>query len=399
MKNTDIDFSRLRENTGRNIQKGIRQGRFFSAVKTYAVYPVTLLCLLLGLVFTLEDGVGHVFATAEDTANDTENVSLHTPVTDDDEDECIPENGKDIFELPYILGIDDREPLGLSEYYYLNRDVLPDDIYGFNYNLVPEGHTAIVPISLARESNGGEMYIKNGSAYELDADDYDGFKLPPYEQTDEYTVLIIHTHGTEAYTPDGVLSDDPEDPYVTRSRDNEENVISVGAVMANVFEEHGIKTLHHTVAIDATVDDFYDSYTASAKVIRDAVRKYPSIKYVFDVHRDGLALSSGEKAKVICEVDGKLAAQVMSVVGTNSLGQDHPDWEENLAFAVTLQRQLEDGYTDFCRPINVKENTYNQQYYPMGVLLEIGTDGNTLEEAQYAAQILACEIAEMIKGE
>ncbi len=394
MKNTDIDFSKLKENTPSNIQRGRRREKFYSGVRSYVLYPASLLCLLLGLIFTVEDGASHVLGASDTSAVTVGQILENTSESDTE----TPETESAVTEFPFILGIDEHEPTALSEYYYLNRDVLPDDIYGFNYNLVPEGHRAIVPISLARESNGGKMYIKNGSIYELDADDYTDFELPEYEETDEYTVLIIHTHGTEAYTPDGVLSDPLDDPYKTRSNNNEENVISVGAVMAEVFEKNGIKTLHHTVAIDATVDDFYDSYTESASVIRRALRQYPSIKYVFDVHRDGLELSSGEKAKVICAVDGKRAAQVMSVVGTNSLGQNHPNWENNLAFAVKLQRRLEDNYTDFCRPINVKENTYNQQYYPLGMLLEIGTDGNTLEEAQYSAKILAEEISSLIKG-
>ena len=394
MKNTDIDFLKLKENTPLNIQKGLKREKFFTCLRSYVIYPAALLCLLLGLIFTAEDGASYVFGASGIAEEST--VSADTDTTAPNP-ETEAERNNITVEVPFILGIDDQMPLGLFEYYYLNRDVLPDDIYGFNYNLVPEGHRAIVPISLARESNGGKMYIKNNSKHELDADDYKDFTLPEYEETDEYTVLIVHTHGTEAYTPDGVLSDPLDDPYVTRSKNNEENVVSIGALMAEVFEKNGIRTLHHAVAIDATVDDFYDSYTESGTVIRRTLRKYPSIKYVFDIHRDGLELSSGEKAKVICAVDGKRVAQVMSVIGSDTL-YDHPSWEENLAFAVKLQRRLEDNYTDFCRPINVKQNTYNQDYGPLSLLLEIGTDGNTLEEARYSAEILAGELADLIKN-
>ena len=394
MKNTDIDFLKLKENTPSNIQRGLKREKFFTCLRSYVIYPAALLCLLLGLIFTAEDGASYVFGASDIAEESTASADTDTTAPNPE-----TEAGKNnvTVEVPFILGIDDQMPLGLFEYYYLNRDVLPEDIYGFNYNLVPEGHRAIVPISLARESNGGKMYIKNNSKHELDADDYKDFTLPEYEETDEYTVLIVHTHGTEAYTPDGVLSDPLDDPYVTRSKNNEENVVSIGALMAEVFEKNGIRTLHHAVAIDATVDDFYDSYTESGTVIRRTLRKYPSIKYVFDIHRDGLELSSGEKAKVICAVDGKRAAQVMSVIGSDTL-YDHPSWEENLAFAVKLQRRLEDNYTDFCRPINVKQNTYNQDYGPLSLLLEIGTDGNTLEEARYSAEILAGELADLIKN-
>lgn len=394
MKNTDIDFLKLKENTPSNIQRGLKREKFFTCLRSYVIYPAALLCLLLGLIFTAEDGASYVFGTSDIAKESTASADTDTTAPNP---ETEAERNNITVEVPFILGIDDQMPLGLFEYYYLNRDVLPEDIYGFNYNLVPEGHRAIVPISLARESNGGKMYIKNNSKHELDADDYKDFTLPEYEETDEYTVLIVHTHGTEAYTPDGVLSDPLDDPYVTRSKNNEENVVSIGALMAEVFEKNGIRTLHHAVAIDATVDDFYDSYTESGTVIRRTLRKYPSIKYVFDIHRDGLELSSGEKAKVICAVDGKRAAQVMSVIGSDTL-YDHPSWEENLAFAVKLQRRLEDNYTDFCRPINVKQNTYNQDYGPLSLLLEIGTDGNTLEEARYSAEILAGELADLIKN-
>ncbi len=390
MKNTEIDLKGLK------VSAGLKKIRSRTRL-CYVVYPLAFFCLVLGVIFALEDGIRVIASSiknadgTEDATKGTSELLLEETKAEETEIPKAPHQ-----EIPYVMGIDDLEPLGLSEYYYLNRDVLPDDIYGFNYNLVPQGHKAIVPISLARESNGEEMYIKNKTDYDINAEDYVDFKLPEYTETDEYTVLIIHTHGTEAYTPDGVLSDDPNDPYFTRSEDNEENMVSVGAVMAEIFEKNGIKTLHHTVAVDTTIDDYSKAYSASAKIIKDTLKKYPSIKYVFDVHRDGVMLSTGEKAKAVCRVDGKLAAQVMTVVGSDFLGQDHPNWENNLAFAVLLQNRLEEAYTDICRPITLKQGAFNQHLSPMGLLLEIGTDGNTLQEAKYSAEILAREISALI---
>lgn len=396
MKNTEFDFKNVKENTEENRKKGAKRQAVYKAFKTYGIYPLTLFCLLFGFIFTVEDGISMVMKNISVTTS--QDVQTYPAEEDTAVQDTVGENN-DVFESPYVLGLDDSEPLAFTEYYYLNRDVLPDNIYGFNYNLVPEGHLGIIPISLAKDHDGEELYIKNGSSYDIDTDDYKNFTLPEYEETDEYTVLIVHTHGTEAYTPDGVLSDDPDDPYSTRSSDNTENVVSVGAVMAEIFEKNGIKTLHCDIALDTTVDDYKNAYTASKKIIKDALDEHPSIKYVFDVHRDGLLLSSGEKAKVICEVDGKLAAQVMCVVGTDSLGDDHENWEENLSFALLLQRTLEEKYTDLCRPSNIKKSTYNQQYTPYSLLLEMGTDGNTLEEAQYTAEIVAKELCLLIKGD
>lgn len=397
MKNTGFDFKNIKENTDENRRCGERRQAVYKAIKTYGIYPVTLFCLLFGIIFTFEDGVSMALGNISIT---TGHMTQPSTVTGEDaKEDTSPPDNVEVFESPYVIGIDDLEPLALSEYYYLNRDVLPDDIYGFNYNLVPEGHLGIIPISLAKDCDGEKVEIKNGSSYDIDTDKYRDFSLPEYEETDEYTVLIVHTHGTEAYTPDGVLSDDPDDPYTTRSKDNTENVVSVGAVMAEIFEENGIKTLHYDVALDTTIDDYSEAYSASRKVIKDALDEHPSIKYIFDVHRDGLMLSSGEKAKVICEVDGKISAQLMCVVGTDSLGDDHPDWEENLSFALLLQRTLEEKYTDICRPSNIKKSTYNQQYSPYSILLEMGTDGNTLQEAQYLAEIVTKELCLLIKGD
>lgn len=392
MKKTELDIQRIIKRIDLN---GSRDRRTVGirAVK-YCVYPLTLLCLLLGVIFTLEDTV-RAFSSSEGASvsapQTTAVLQSGGTATEDRTEDASPSDDP----CPYVIGIDDLEPLALKEYYYLNRDVLPDDIYGFNYNLVPDGETAIIPISLARESNGGEMYIKNKTDYELSAEEYRTPALPVLSQ-EEYSVLIIHTHGTEAYTPDGILSDDPDDPYYTRSKDNTQNVVSLGCVMAGVFEEMGIRTLHYDVAIDTTIDDYSKAYSASAEIIKDTLKEYPSIQYVFDVHRDAVTLSSGEKAKAICNVDGKRAAQVMTVVGSDYLGQDHPNWKNNLALAVTLQDRLEDGYTDLCRPITVKQGAFNQHLSPLGLLLEIGTDGNTLEEAQYSAELLAYEIAQII---
>ena len=390
MKNTQIDIRKLKECIS---LKGSGKACIFgsSAVK-YCVYPLTLLCLLFGVIFTLEDTVKALSRSDTPPKQSESTVLQSAPVQDTLENAPVaPED-----DCPYVIGIDDLEPLALKEYYYLNRDVLPDDIYGFNYNLVPQGHTGIIPISLARESNGGDMYIKNKTDYDLCADDLPPLDLPDIANTGEISVLIVHTHGTEAYTPDGVLSDDPNDPYSTRSKNNGENVVSLGKIMADVFEQYGIKTLHYDVALDTTIDDYSKAYSASAKIIKDTLKEYPSIQYVFDVHRDAVTLSTGEKAKALCQVDGKRAAQVMTVVGSDFLGQDHPNWKSNLALAIALQARLEDGYTDLCRPITVKQGAFNQHLSPFGLLLEIGTDGNTLQEAQYSAQLLAHELAQII---
>ncbi len=368
-----------------------------SAVNSYVICPLTFLALLLGMMFCAEDAVKALKNTKlpETLTEQTESTQDKMPVKEDSGAADREEEPED--EEMYISDIDGDISKLLADYY---RDkVSTGDIYDFDHSKVPEGHKGIIPLSLNRPIENGVMYVSNSSKYDFDYNEYLEMKLPykfdEEKDGDDYYVLVVHTHGTEAYTPDGVISDSIENPYRTRSEDNEKNVVSVGKVFAEELEKSGIKTLHYDIAIDE--ESYTHAYENSASVIKQLLKKYPTIKYVFDIHRDGVNLSTGEKAKVICEINGKTAAQVMFVVGTDTLGQKHDGWENNLALAVQLQCRLEERFTEFTRPISIKQGAYNQQYSPMGLLIEFGSDGNTLAEAKYSAKMLARELAHLIK--
>ena len=102
--------------------------------------------------------------------------------------------------------------------------------------------------------------------------------------------------------------------------------------------------------------------------------------------------------KPVSLIDGKVAAQVMLLVGTNEKGADHPDWNENMTVAVNLQDKLTRSYANFARPINIRGASFNEQFTPGSLLIEIGSSGNTLSEAKYAAELLTYSIIDMIKG-
>ncbi len=395
MKGPKIDFSKFTDPMREN-GKNEKQRSILSVLNSYVVYPITLIALVLGMIFCAEDTVNAVKNVTLPDRSDTVGTSEYetsAPTADNTSaDISVPkEDGA------YIFDIDGDISNILSEYY---RDKVSDgDIYEFDYSSVPDGHRGIIPLSLNRPIEDGVMYVSNSSKYSFDYKDYADRELPckydEDEEGDDYYVLVVHTHGTEAYTPEGVISDSIDEPYYTRSTDNEKNVVSVGAVFAEELEKCGIKTLHYDIAIDE--ESYTDAYKNSASVIKQLLEKYPSIKYVFDVHRDGVNLSTGEKAKVVCEINGNTAAQVMFVVGTDTLGQKHDNWQDNLAFAVQLQLRLEERFSEFTRPISIKQGAYNQQYSRMGLLIEFGSDGNTLTEAKYSAKMLAREIAHLIK--
>lgn len=359
---------------------GYRKKLMFFKIKkaavNYALLPTVLCSMLLGGVFTVQDAFGAGAADAKLPGALQASASLPDAYVLDEENEIVAD-----FEVP------DTGAAGEDE----------ADIYFYDPSLVPAGEVGIVPISLACTIKDGVMNVRNASKYDINCMDYAKLPFPvKYEPSEEYQVLIVHTHSTEAYTAPGIISADPDNPYVTRSDDKEYNMIGVGDVFERVFDDAGIKTLHCEVAIDKA--SYTKAYENAAKLIQAYLEEYPSIKYVFDIHRDAVSLSTGEKAKLVCSVNGKTAAQIMFVVGTDTLGQNHPDWENNLAFAVQLQLRLMEKYTDFVRPINVKQGAFNQQYSRLGLLIEVGSDGNTLEEAEYSAEILALEIADLLKS-
>ena len=218
---------------------------------------------------------------------------------------------------------------------------------------------------------------------------------PPSLQTGitkEPLVLIIHTHATESFAEEGVTQY-PENTAF-RSTDPEKNMIAVGRVMTDVLNSAGVPTLHCEVQYDA--EDYNTAYNKSLAGTKEYLAKYPSLKYVFDVHRDAIVRDNGEMVKTYCNIDGKDCAQVMILVGTNSSGADHPDWAEHLNVAMKIQSSLLGNYPSFARAVSLRGASFNQQYAPGSLLFEIGSCANTLSEAKYAASLLATEIAKTI---
>jgi len=274
---------------------------------------------------------------------------------------------------------------------------------------IPAGHTIIRAADLSQssgfnDSNGGILF-SNQTDYTVNAMHHLSAPYPiaaPAQQTmlsmetpPDLTaplVLILHTHGTEAYAPDGAVSV-PSD-YAYRSEDTTKNVISVGAILAKTLQNAGISVLHCQTMFDAA--SYTDSYVQAAAYIQQTVAAYPSIQYVFDVHRDALAASDGSMLRPITKIGAETCAQIMSVVGTDDAGAYYPDWKDHLTVAVHLQKRLNDAYPTFVRPINLRAATFNAQYAPGSLLLEIGAAGNSVEEARSAAYHLGKVLAEMI---
>ena len=209
----------------------------------------------------------------------------------------------------------------------------------------------------------------------------------------EPAVLILHTHGTEAYTPSE--EDDYEPSGAYRTLDETHNLLCLGSLVARRLEEAGIGVIQ-----DRNLHDYpdYNSAYANAAASAEAIlEQYPSIRLVLDLHRDAADTAYGQMVTE-CSIGAERAAQLMMVVGTDAGGLEHPDWEENLSLALKLQVLLEREHPGICRPLNLTYHRYNQHLGDRALLVEIGAAGNTLREAELAAEALAQAIILLKNG-
>ena len=206
-------------------------------------------------------------------------------------------------------------------------------------------------------------------------------------------VLIIHTHATETF----LLSDSKTygDGYNSRTTDKTKNMVAVGEIVAKKLNSAGIKTLHDTTLHD--YPNYSGSYSRSANTINSYLKKYKSIKIVLDLHRDSVTVSGSDKAKLVTKINGKKAAQVMIVMGSQSQGaKNHPNWQENLKLALKLQQTIEAKYPTLARPLSITTGKYNQNLSTGAMLIEFGTDMNSLDEVKYSAELVGESLVSLL---
>ena len=198
-------------------------------------------------------------------------------------------------------------------------------------------------------------------------------------------VLIVHTHATESF----MLED--RDYYtaadVSRTTDNAANMINIGNIIAERLKVGGFSVLHDTTQHDK--DSYSGSYDKAAKTISEYLKKYPSIKIVIDVHRDSISLGDNNKAKPVVEIGGRKAAQVMLCMGSQSGAvTGFPNWKENFRLAARFQQTMEVMYPGLARPMLLMSKKYNEHLTTGSMLLEVGTEANSISEAAYSAELV-----------
>lgn len=214
----------------------------------------------------------------------------------------------------------------------------------------------------------------------------------PADWGGEPLILIYHTHTTEAYTPTEQYSYTASGDW--RTHDNTMNIVAVGELLAQSLRDtYGIPVLHDTT--DHEPPSLRSSYTRSLRTMLEYREKYPSLVLYIDVHRD-----SGTGPDYVT-VNGANCARMMFVVGTGegatgSGYSEMPDFEANYAMAEAVTSYLLALNNGLMRNIRVKSGRYNQHAASCCLLVEVGHNGNTLEEALASAKLLAEAIAAVL---
>lgn len=244
-----------------------------------------------------------------------------------------------------------------------------------------EDQAEIASQSVSKNISSNNVFdIKNETQY---TPDYQSLLQKPLNFSSDVEVLVMHTHTTESYLPDD------------RNHDPEKNIVQVGKAITQTLNDNGIKAYHNTTVHD--YPSFNGSYTKAMDTIQEELNKNPKIQIVIDVHRDGLTYNDGKKLRLATEINGKQAAQVMLVMGTDEGGLEHPNWQENLSFGLKVQEELLKINPSFARPLNLRRERFNESATLGSMIVEVGANGNTLEEAVTAGENFAKALVSVLK--
>lgn len=207
-------------------------------------------------------------------------------------------------------------------------------------------------------------------------------------------ILVFHTHTTESYM---LLDRDTySDAYITRSNDPKRNMVRVGDEICDQLEQAGFAVIHDTNIYDST---YSGAYYRSEDQIDKYMEQYPEIQVILDIHRDAIKQSDGTMVAPTAVIDGKKAAQIMIISGCQEGDiTDFPDWEYNLRFAVQLQKYCQEMFPGLVRPLFFCAREYNMHKSRCSLLIEMGSDANTLDEAAYSGRMLGKALAALLEN-
>lgn len=241
------------------------------------------------------------------------------------------------------------------------------------------------PISLNFNAQYGNVKIKNETSHELTEE-----MMNPNINIDNKNILLFHTHTCESYTSSEQFKYTPTGNY--RTTDLNFTVVRVGDELEKHLKAYGYNVIH-----DRTYHDYpsYNgSYTSSLQTVQNILNSNPT-DIIFDIHRDAIGSRSDYAPSV--KIGDDVAAQIMFVVGSDEGGLWHPNWIQNLKFAIKVQAKAEEMYPGLFKPITLTKYRYNQHSGKYASIIEVGATGNTMEQCLNSMKYLGKVLAEVMK--
>lgn len=222
---------------------------------------------------------------------------------------------------------------------------------------------------------------------QLDFDTLMGFDATLKQDNSEPQILVYHTHSQEAYI-DSVPNDDST------------SIMGVGEHLCEILRtKYGYNVLHHMGKYDVESRDY--AYSNAMADIESVLEQNPSIEVIIDLHRD----ETNADTRLVTTIQGMEMAKFMFFNGlsyTRELGEltglQNPYIQDNLSFAFQMQLFAEEYYPGLTRRIYLKGYRYNMHYRPKTLLIELGSQTNTVEEAMNSCEPLAYIISEVLSG-
>lgn len=239
------------------------------------------------------------------------------------------------------------------------------------------------PIKEKTNAQYGKVKIKNETEYALTEE-----MLKPDITIENRNVIIFHTHSCESYTSSEKFPYTPTGNY--RTTDLNYTVTRVGTELENELKKYNYNVIHSTDYHD--YPSYNGSYTKSLKTVENITKNNPS-DIIIDLHRDAIGSRSDYAPTV--KIGEEEAAQIMFVIGTNNGGLWHPNWNQNLKFAVKVQEKAEEMYPGLFKNIMLTKSRYNQHTGKFANIIEVGATGNTLEQCLTSMKYLAKVMGEL----
>lgn len=204
------------------------------------------------------------------------------------------------------------------------------------------------------------------------------------EKNTEPIIYLYNTHQTEKYFQ-GNLSYKP-------------TIVHASKYLKEKFDNSGLFTILENKNVSEVLDkngwSYGSSYRVSRSFLEDTLNNNPSIKYLFDIHRD----AGSHDYTTLC-VNDKCYAKLLFLIGL-----ENPNYMENQKYAEELSKRVNLKLKGLSKGILQKQGKkvngiYNQDYSNRTILIEVGGENNTMNEVYNSLDILSEVLIDYIKEE